>query len=62
MKIVIDDELSFMFVPSGHLINGCQIILWITIDNLTKKILYTGDLGNPLVDNKYVGKLEKLKM
>ena len=60
-KIVIDDELSFMFVPSGHLMNGCQIILWITIDSLTKKILYTGDLGNPLVDNKYVGKLEKIE-
>lgn len=59
-KIIIDDELSFMFVPSGHLINGCQIILWITIDNVTKKIVYTGDLGNPLVDNKYVGKFEKI--
>lgn len=59
-KIIIDEELSFMFVPSGHLINGCQIILWITIDNVTKKIVYTGDLGNPLVDNKYVGKFEKI--
>lgn len=59
-KIVIDDELSFMFVPSGHLINSCQIILWITVENVTKKIVYTGDLGNPLVDNKYVNTLEKI--
>ena len=26
-KIIIDDELSFEFIPSGHLLCGCQIIL-----------------------------------
>ena len=60
-KIIVDDELSFMFIPSGHLMNGCQIILWITVNNITKKIVYTGDLGNPLVDNKYVNNLEKIE-
>ena len=60
-KIFVDDELSFKFVPSGHLLYGCQIILYITIDNVTKTIVYTGDLGNPKVDNKFVGKLEKIK-
>ena len=28
----------------------------------TKKLIaYTGDIGNPLVDNKFVGKLEKIE-
>ena len=40
-KIKIDDELSFRFVPSGHLLKGCQLELYITVKNVTKKILYT---------------------
>lgn len=55
-KIYIDDELSFKFVPSGHLLGGCQIILYITINGLTKSILYTGDLGNYEINNYFVGK------
>ena len=46
-KIIIDDELSFRLVPSGHLLRGCQLELFITVKNITKKILYTSDLGNP---------------
>ena len=57
-KIMIDDELSFMFVPSGHLLNSCQIVLYITIDGLTKTIVYTGDIGNKNIDNHFVGKFE----
>jgi metallo-beta-lactamase family protein len=57
-KIFIDDELSFMFVPSGHLLNSCQIILYITVDGLTKTIVYTGDIGNKKIDNYFVGKFE----
>ena len=60
-KIYIDDELSFEFVPSGHLLYGCQIILYITIDGLTKSILYTGDIGNSKVENHFVGELERVK-
>lgn len=60
-KIYVDDELSFEFIPSGHLLYGCQIILYITIDNVTKTIAYTGDIGNPKVENHFVGKFEKIK-
>ena len=60
-KIYIDDELSFEFVPSGHLLYGCQIVLYITIDNITKVITYTGDIGNSKVDNHFVGKLIKIQ-
>lgn len=60
-KIYIDNELSFEFVPSGHLLYGCQIILYITIDGLTKSIGYTGDIGNSKVENHFVGNLERIK-
>lgn len=60
-KIYIDDELSFKFVPSGHLLCGCQIVLYITIDGLTKTIAYTGDIGNPNVKNYFVGKFEPIE-
>ena len=57
-RIYIDKELSFEFVPSGHLLGGCQIILYVTIDGLTKSILYTGDIGNSVLDNHFVGKFQ----
>lgn len=60
-KIIVDDELSFMFVPSGHLLNSCQIILYITIDGLTKTIVYTGDIGNKNIDNYFVGKFKPVQ-
>ena len=60
-KIYIDDELSFEFIPSGHLLYSCQIVLYITIGGLTKTILYTGDIGNYKIHNYFVGKLEKVK-
>ena len=60
-KIYIDDELSFEFIPSGHLLYGCQIILYITVDGLTKSIGYTGDIGNSKVENHFVGNLERIK-
>lgn len=60
-KIYVDEELSFKFVPSGHLLYGCQIILYITINNVTKTILYTGDLGNKKIQNHFVGKFEPVE-
>lgn len=60
-KIQIDDEISFKLVPSGHLINATQILLYITVDNLTKTLLYTGDLGNKVIDNKFVGHYEQVE-
>lgn len=47
-KIQLSDEISFRFVPSGHIIASAQIELWLTEGNQTKKILYTGDLGSSI--------------
>lgn len=60
-KIHIDDELSFEFIPSGHLLYGCQIVLYITIGNTTKVIGYTGDIGNSKIRNRFVGNFEPIK-
>lgn len=59
-KIYIDEELSFEFVPSGHLLGGCQIILYITVENVTKSILYTGDIGNREIHNYFVGEYKPI--
>ena len=57
-KIYIDDSLSFKFVPSGHLLDSCQLLLYLTENNITKTILITSDIGSDKVENRYVGKLE----
>lgn len=57
-KIYIDDTLSFKYIPSGHLLNGCQLILYVTEGNIKKSILITSDIGSDKVKNRYVGKLE----
>lgn len=57
-KIVLNDEISFKFVPSGHIINSAQIELWLTQNNRTSKVLYTSDLGNISVPKYYANKFE----
>lgn len=59
-RIILDDEISFELIPSGHLLGGCQIILYITINNYQKAILYTGDIGNKEIHNYFVGKYEPI--
>lgn len=60
-KVKINDEISFKFIPSGHLLGGCQIILYITIDGLTKTIGYTGDIGNYKIHNYFVGDFQPIE-
>lgn len=54
-KIYVDDELSFQFIPNGHLLGSCQVMLYLTVENVTKKLLITGDIGNKVVGNHFVG-------
>ena len=42
----LDEFVKFRFVPSGHIPFARQLELWITEGNVTKKIVYTSDLGN----------------
>lgn len=59
-KIKIDDELSFELYDAGHLLGSSQIKLYITVNNITKTILFTGDIGNEIVGNRFVGQFERV--
>jgi metallo-beta-lactamase family protein len=49
----IDNNLSFRFTPSGHLFGANQTELFITLNNVKKTLLYTGDIGNLIVGKKH---------
>jgi len=51
--IKIDNTFSFKLINSGHIFKGCQIELFLKDNNISKKILYTGDLGNPNVKQPF---------
>ena len=59
-KIKLDDEVSFQYIPAQHIINSAQLILWITNKNVTRKIAFTGDLGNLNVPNLYCNTFEPI--
>lgn len=59
--ITVDDEISFELIPSGHLLGGCQIVLHITVDQIKKTILYTGDIGNREIHNYFVGDYQPIE-
>jgi metallo-beta-lactamase family protein len=61
VKYEVDDELSFELIPSGHLLGAVQIMLYFTVGNVTKTLLYTGDLGNSKIGNPFVGEFQKVK-
>lgn len=54
----LDDEISFEFVPSGHIICAAQTVIYIKEGNHTHKILYTSDLGNIQLDKPFVKKFK----
>ena len=43
---ILDEFVKFRFTPSGHIPFARQLELWISEGNVTKKIIYTSDLGN----------------
>lgn len=56
--IKLNDNITFRFLPSGHIINSAQLELWLSECNHTHKILYTSDLGNISVPKYYVNKFK----
>ena len=60
-KVFVDDELSFKLIPSGHLLGSCQILLYLTVGNITKTILVTGDIGNKTIKNRFVGEYQQVE-
>lgn len=53
--IKIDDEISIRYIPAGHILLSMQMELYVSPrSNLTKKILFTSDLGNDLTKDKQI--------
>lgn len=59
--IKLNDNISFRFTPSGHIINAAQLELWLSRNNQTKKILYTSDLGNISVPKHYANTFKPIE-
>lgn len=51
--------LRFKFIPSGHIINAAQIVLWVPAGQRHVKIGYTSDLGSRLF-RRYVNHFDKI--
>lgn len=60
-KIQIDDEVSFELIPSGHLLDSCQVKLFLSVGGVTKTVLITGDIGNKIVGNRFVGTYQQVE-
>ncbi len=58
--IKIDDEISYRFIPSGHIPFACQLELYITVNNHTTKILYTSDIGNIELQQPFTEQFESV--
>lgn len=46
--INLDEDIKFNFINAGHIINSAQIELYLSINNVVKKILITSDLGGDI--------------
>ncbi len=46
-KIKINDNLTFRLNNSGHILGSSIIELWLNERNIRRKLVFTGDLGNP---------------
>ena len=52
--IKIDDNVSIRYTPSGHILRACQTELYISGGSHTRKILFTSDLVNKLIEERKV--------
>lgn len=60
--IELDDNVSVRYIPAGHILLSCQTELFLTINSHTKKILFTSDLGNTMIEDRkiFVEKFQKV--
>ena len=52
--IQLTEELTFRYIPSGHIFLAQQLELYINLKNHITKILVTSDLGNPITEDHHV--------
>lgn len=64
--ITLSQEISIRFTDVGHLLGSASIEIWITEREVTKKIVFSGDIGNagkPLIrDPQYIKEADYVVM
>ncbi len=45
-RVALHDDVELEFVDAGHLLGSAEAQLWLTEAGVTKKIVFSGDLGN----------------
>lgn len=60
-EYTINDNVKIKFSHSGHITNSAHGEIWLTENNVTKKIYYTSDLGNTNVPSYYVHEFEPIE-
>ncbi len=57
-KIEVSDDVTVRFTDAGHLMGSASIEVWLTEDGVTKKVVFSGDIGNfdqPIIkDPQYI--------
>lgn len=65
-KVTIDENISFTLVDAGHMLGSSIVLLDITENDKTERIVFTGDLGNknmPIIkDPTYIKGADHLVM
>lgn len=52
--VEVDRGIKIRFVDVGHLLGSASIEVWLTENNVTKKLVYSGDIGNihqPIIED-----------
>jgi len=52
--VEIDEDISIRYTPAGHILRSCQTELYIKAGSHTKKILFSSDLGNTMIQDRKV--------
>ena len=50
----IDENVAIRYTPAGHILRSCQTELYINGGSHTRKILFTSDLGNSMIEDRKV--------
>ncbi len=65
-KIELTEGISIRFTDVGHLLGSASIEIWLTEDGVSKKIVFSGDIGNtnqPLIkDPEYLSEADYVVM
>lgn len=65
-KHTLYEGIEFRFIDCGHILGSASIEVWITEDNIQKKVVFSGDIGNfnqPLVrDPQYISEADYVIM